>query len=177
MDGIVVIGETLRLIGEMLSILGPNGIPLFLLTLLLSALLSAFSPLSKITNYLAIVALVTLFAIKDADGLQGLPAELASVQGYLIVMLVPVAVVYGAKAALGRIGARSETEQLREAVTELTEQVAALRRDRQGENAEEDRGGIRGRYEALGEPRTEATPEQPAPEKQRPANLRLVRRR
>lgn len=171
MDGIVVIGETLRLIGEMLSILGPNGIPLFLLTLLLSALLSAFSPLSKITNYLAIVALVTLFAIKDTEGLQGLPGELASIRGYLIVMLVPVAVVYGAKAVLGRIGARSETEQLREAVTELTEQVAALRRDRQGEHAEEDRGGIRGRYEA------EATAEQPAPEKQRPANLRLVRRR
>ncbi|MEO1041303.1 MAG: hypothetical protein AAFX52_03345 [Pseudomonadota bacterium] len=166
MDGIVVIGQTLSLTGEMLSILGPNGVPLFLLTLLLSVLLGAFSPLSKLTNYLAVVTVVTLFAVKDTDGLAGLPAELASIQGYLIVMLVPVAIVYAVKAVIGRIGPRTETEQLREAVTELTEQVAALRRDRQGENGEDDRGGIRGRYDS----EADMTPK-------RPTNLRVVRRR
>ena len=173
MDGIVVIGETLRLIGEMLSILGPNGVPLFLLTLLLTGLLGAFSPLPKITNYLSIVTIVTLFSIKDADGLGGLASEFGAIRGYLTVMLVPVGVVYAAKALLGKFGPRTETDQLREAVTELTEQVAALRRDRQGENAEEERGGIRGRYEAPGEPVLEPLPE----EKQRSTNLRLVRRR
>ncbi|MEL6487959.1 MAG: hypothetical protein AAFQ13_12550 [Pseudomonadota bacterium] len=172
MEGIVVIGETLRLIGEMLSILGPNGVPLFLLTLLLTALLSAFSPLAKITNYLAVVTLVTLFAIKDTDGIQGLPAEFSAIQGYLVVMLVPVAIVYAAKAIFSRLGRRSETEQLREAVTELTEQVAALRRDRQGETADDDRGGIRGRYEAAD---PQDTP--PALEPRRTPNLRIVRRR
>ncbi|MEM6913577.1 MAG: hypothetical protein AAF511_06330 [Pseudomonadota bacterium] len=166
MDGILVIGQTLGLIGEMLSILGPNGVPLFLLTLLLSVLLSAFSPLSKLTNYLAVVTVVTIFAVKDTAGLAGLPAEFAAIQGYLIVMLVPVAAVYALKAVFGRIGPRSETEQLREAVTELTEQVAALRRDRQGETTEDDRGGIRGRYDS-----------EPALEPKRPTNLRVVRRR
>ena len=133
-DGVGVIGQALGLLGGLLSFLGVTGIVLFVLSLILLGLLGAFSPLPKMVNYIAVVGLLTGLTLFGIEGFGDLPARAEALRGYLVVMLTPVVVVFGLKAAFGALfGGRSETAQLREAITELTEQVAALRRDRQGE--------------------------------------------
>lgn len=166
-------GEVMAVILGVFSFLGIGGTALFFLSLILLGFVGAFSPLTKTTNYLLVVIGVTLIIVMGVGDLTEAGETMSTLMNYLAVMLVPLVVVYGLRIVLKRFGRGSETEQLREAVTELTEQVAALRRDRQGENADEDRGGIRGRYAAT----SEEPVAEPAPQERRPTNLRLVRRR
>lgn len=130
-ESIGIVSEALRLLGGVLGFLGATGIVLFVLSLLLMGLVGAFSPLPKMLNYIAIVGLVTGLALFGFDEFGELPERVVSLRGYLVVMLAPVVGIYAIKAVWGMIfKERSETQQLREAITELTEQVAALRRDR-----------------------------------------------
>lgn len=132
-EGLGVLREALMLLGGLLSFLGATGIVLFALSLILMALLGAFSPLPKMINYVAIVGLVTGLALFGIEGFEELPDRVVALRGYLIVMLGPVVAVYALKGIGGRLLRQpSETEQLKEAVTELTEQVAQLRRDQKG---------------------------------------------
>lgn len=137
-DGIGMLGEALGLLGGLLGFLGATGIVLFAVSLVLLGLVGAFSPLPKMANYLTIVGLVTGFVLFGFEGFSALPDRAAAVRSYLIVMLAPVAGIYLVSGILRlAFRRRSETEQLREAVTELTEQVAQLRRERQGERPRE----------------------------------------
>jgi hypothetical protein len=126
-----VLGEALSLLGGLLSFLGATGIVLFLLSLLLMGLIGAFSPLPKMINYVAIVSFVTLVTLFGFEGFGELPERVQAIRGYLIVMLSPVVAVFVLRGLLTMLFGRkgSETRQLKEAVTELTEQVAALRRE------------------------------------------------
>ncbi|GGY47655.1 hypothetical protein [Parvularcula lutaonensis] len=136
-ESIDILGEALGLLGGLLSFLGATGIVLFVLSLILMALVGAFSPLPKMLNYVAIVVLVTALAMFGIDGFGELPGRVEALRGYLIVMLSPVVGVFLLKALIGALfRRRSETEQLKDAVTELTEQVAQLRRDRKADRGE-----------------------------------------
>ena len=136
-ESIGILGEALGLLGGILSFLGATGIVLFVLSLILLAIVGAFSPLPKMINYVAIVVLVTALAMFGIEGFGELPGRVEALRGYLIVMLSPVVGVFLLKAVIGALfRRRSETDQLREAVTELTEQVAQLRRDRKSERSE-----------------------------------------
>ncbi|MEM1381740.1 MAG: hypothetical protein AAGH41_14050 [Pseudomonadota bacterium] len=138
-EGFGLLGQAFAALGGLMSFLGVTGIVLFVLSLLLLALLGAFSPLPKIINYLAVVGVVTGLALFGIEGFGDLPARADALRGYLVLMLAPVVVVYGLKAAFSALFRnRSEVAQLREAITELTEQVAALRRDRRGEGLPRD---------------------------------------
>ena len=171
-DGLGYFGDVISIIFSVFGFLGIGGTALFLLSLILLGFVGAFSPLSKTTNYLLVVAGVTTIIIMNVGNVSEAGETTSTLTSYLTVMLVPLVAVYGLRIITRRLGRGSETEQLREAVTELTEQVAALRRDRQGENAEEDRGGIRGRYQAA-----DAQDTPPVLEQRRAPNLRIVRRR
>jgi len=133
-EGLGVLGQALAMLGNVLSFLGVTGIVLFVLSLLLLALVGAFSPLPKMVNYVAVVGLVTGLALFGFEGFGELPDRAAALRGYLIFMLSPVVLIFLLRGGwrLATRG-RSEVEQLKEAITELTEQVAALRRDRRGE--------------------------------------------
>lgn len=136
-ESIDIIGEALGLLSGFLGFLGATGIVLFILSLVFLALVGAFSPLPKMLNYIAIVGLVTGLALFGFDGFGALPERVIALRGYLVVMLTPVVAIYTIKGIWGLVfKGRSETQQLREAVTELTEQVAQLRRDRKGSRAE-----------------------------------------
>ncbi|MEM9839082.1 MAG: hypothetical protein AAF830_08000 [Pseudomonadota bacterium] len=133
-SGMGILGQALGVLSGLLGFLGVTGIVLFVLSLILLGLLGAFSPLPKIVNYIAVVGLLTGLTLFGIEGFGDLPSRAEAIRGYLIVMLAPVVAVFGLKWAFGAIfRGRSETDQLKEAITELTEQVAALRRDRQGE--------------------------------------------
>lgn len=133
-ESIGIIGEALSLFGGLLGFLGATGIVLFAVSLLLLALVGAFSPLPKMLNYIAIVGLVTGLALFGFKEFGELPDRVIALRGYLVVMLLPVVAIYALKGLWTAIfRPRSETRQLREAVTELTEQVAQLRRDRRTE--------------------------------------------
>lgn len=139
-EGVGVLGQALALLGSLLSFLGITGIVLFVLSLLLLALVGAFSPLPKMANYIAVVGSITALVLFGFEGFGELPDRAGALRGYLVFMLTPVAVVFlgrGAWRAVTR--GRSEVEQLKEAITELTEQVAALRRDRRGESDQQER--------------------------------------
>lgn len=135
-ESIGIMGEALGLLGGILGFLGATGIVLFLLSLLLMGLVGAFSPLPKMMNYIAIVGLVTGLALFGFEEFGELPERVVALRGYLVVMLTPVVAIYALKGLWSTVfKGRSETQQLREAVTELTEQVAQLRRDRKSETA------------------------------------------
>jgi len=171
-EGLGYFGDVLSMIFSVFGFLEIGGTALFLLSLILLGFVGAFSPLSKTTNYLLVVAGVTTIIVMKVGDIGEAGETMATLTSYLTVMLVPLVAVYGLRIITRRFGRGSETEQLREAVTELTEQVAALRRDRQGETADDDRGGIRGRYDAA---HPQDTP--PALEPRHAPNLRIVRRR
>ena len=136
-ESIDIISEAMGLLSGFLGFLGATGIVLFLLSLVFLALVGAFSPLPKMLNYVAIVGLVTGLALFGFDEFGALPDRVIALRGYLVVMLTPVVAIYAIKGVWGLLfRGRSETQQLREAVTELTEQVAQLRRDRKGSRAE-----------------------------------------
>ncbi|MEE4212189.1 MAG: hypothetical protein V2I43_23330 [Parvularcula sp.] len=131
-DSLGVLGEALGLLGGLLGFLGATGIVLFLLSLILMGLVGAFSPLPKMLNYVAVVSFVTLVALFGVEEFGELPGRVAAIREYLIVMLAPVVAIFLLRGLLTLVFGRrglSETRQLREAVTELTEQVAALRRE------------------------------------------------
>lgn len=129
--GLGLLEQALGLLMGVLSFLGPIGIVLFLVSLLLLGFLGSFSPLPKLFNYVLIVGLITGLSLLGVGSQEEFAATGGAIFRYLIVMLSPVVVVYGLRALFrNRSGG---PRQLREAVTELTEQVAQLRRERQGE--------------------------------------------
>lgn len=135
-DGVQVIVEAVGLLGGILSFLGVTGLVLFVLSLILLALLGAFSPLPRMANYIAVVGLVTGLTLFGIDGFGDLPERADAVRRYLVVMLSPLVLVVLVRWVWRTVfRGRSETEQLRDAITALTEEVTALRRDRRGERA------------------------------------------
>lgn len=131
------LGQAVALLGGFFGFLGMTGIVLFVMSLVLLALTGSFSPLPKLANYLTVVVLVACILLFGLQGVGEMQDKINALGPYLAVMLAPVAALYLIRGAFGAIfKGRSETEQLKEAVTELTEQVAALRRDRQGERLE-----------------------------------------
>lgn len=138
--GLEVFGDVMSAIFTVLGFLGPVGLVLFVLSLVLMMFFGSFSPLPKLANYLLVVGLVSLAATTRFGEFDGVMALGGGFTAYLVVMLAPLVIVYGLKFGFARaFGGRSEAQQLKEAVTELTEQVAALRRDRVGAEPERER--------------------------------------
>jgi hypothetical protein len=118
--------QVLGFIFDLLGFLGPLGIALFLVSVLLLAFVGSFSPLPKIVNYLLIVAVVSVSTVA-ALGLEESGGATAVLSRYLAFMLAPLLVFFGIKRVFRR---KDSAEKLQHAVEELTQQVAMLRREK-----------------------------------------------
>jgi hypothetical protein len=111
---------------DVLGFLGPLGIALFFVSLLLLAFVGSFSPLPKLVNYLLIVTMVTVSTLLGVSGFEDVGNITSGLARYLAFMLTPVAVLFAIKRIFRR---KDPAEKLKHAVDELTEQVAMLRRE------------------------------------------------
>ncbi|MCQ8185801.1 hypothetical protein [Parvularcula maris] len=120
--------QVLSFVFDVLGFLGPLGIALFFVSLLLLAFVGSFSPLPKIANYLLIVAVVSISTVAAA-GFEESGSTLAGLSRYLLFMLVPVVLLFAVRRVFRK---KDPTKKLQRAVEELTEQVEMLRSERGG---------------------------------------------
>lgn len=101
-DAAAVIAEMGRLLGGLLAFLGVYGAALAAITLLLSGMVTALSPLGKRSNFLLTVALVTALALWQSWQAGRLEENVARLVPYLIVMLAPALVAMLLSRVLGK---------------------------------------------------------------------------